>query len=219
MYSKLVAAMAVALLVPASLADVVDRVWWNPRISQPGGTDPFMGQSTDESLAAAGLLTQVGLTRFGNSIGSISFTNIPSTFSEDHYIEFSIIPGAGRALDVHDLILQAANNGAPMPLDRIVLRSETDGFTSDHAALPGPNSLQGNTGRPVLFDLESLPTLTDETTFRLYVWGINGPFGIAGSVATLGWGMWFADVDSNPVPMPASSLLLCAGALAVRRRR
>lgn len=208
---------AVAVLSASSaMGDVVERVFWNPGVGHRGDTDPFMGESTDDTLAQAGLLTQVGLSRVTGAY-TIAFADVPSVFSEDHYIEFSIIPGSGQVLDVHDLILQAADNGRPMPLDRIVLRSEVDGFATDHAALAGPTGLQGNTGRPVLFDLETLPDLHDETTFRLYVWGISGPFGIPGSVVTRGYGMWFGDVDSTPAP--SSLVAIGLGLCTVRRRR
>lgn len=216
---KAIVLAGVLALTPLAHADVVQRVWWNPGLTQHGGTDPFVGQSTDDALAMAGNLSQVGLVRTGDTIGAISFTNVPSSFDENYYVEFSVIPGAGMALDVHDLILQAGNNGTPMPLDRIALRTEVDGFTSSVVAQAGPSGLQGNTGRPVLFDLEALPELTQETHFRLYAWGINGPFGIIGSIATSGYGMWFGNVDAHTVPAPASAALLGVGALVATRRR
>lgn len=219
MQMKAAVLVGVLALAPAAGADVVQRVWWNPSLSQTGGTDPFVGQSTDDSLAMAGNLSQVGLVRTGNTAGSISFTNLPSSFDENFYVEFSLIPGAGQSLDVHDLILQAGNNGTPMPLDRLVLRTEVDGFTNDIVAEAGPSNLQGNTGRPVRFDLESLPGLTTETHFRLYAWGIGGPFGIVGSIATNGKGMWFGDIDATPVPAPASTLVFGVGVCAASRRR
>lgn len=215
---KYTIAAAMICMTGSAMGDVVQRVWWNPRISHNGANDPFMGQSTDETLAMPGDLTASGYSRFGNN-GTIGFSNVPTAFDENTYIEFSIIPGQGQELEVHDLILQGGVNGAPMPLDRIVLRTELDGFTTDFAALAGPTNLQGNSGRPIRFELESLPAFDEELTFRLYVWNVSS-FGIVGSLATNGHGMWFGDIDANPVPAPASLAIVGLGGLcAVRRRR
>lgn len=212
-----------ACVVTAGLAnaDVVERVWWNPRIGHDGASDPFQGQTTDDTLANPGDLIANGLGRYGSN-GTIGFSNLPDAFSEDHYIEFSLRPGAGTALEVHDLILQGANatTGQGAPLSNMILRTEADGFSTDIIAQAGPTGLQGNTGRPVLFDLEHLSAFDDEFTFRLYVWGMGGNFGIVGSIATRGYGMWFGDVDANPVPAPAACLVLgMGGVVSMRRRR
>ncbi len=217
--SYLHSAFAFALGCGVAHGAVVDLVWWNPRIGYTGENDPFVGQSTDDSLAMAGNLTASGFGRYG-SLGTIGFSNVPTTFSEDHYIEFSLVPGAGQELKVHDLILQGTRNqGLPMLTDRIVLRTEADGFTSDIAAQVGPSNLQGSTGRPIMFDLEDLPAFDEEFTFRLYVWNTGGNFGIVGSVATLGHGLWFGDIDSNPVPTPSTVAMLGLAGLTVSRRR
>ena len=214
--------LAAAVVAASSAsAELVERVWWNPRFDAPGGTDPFPGQTTDAALAEPGTLTQTGLARSGNSFGTIGFSNVPTTLSDNHYIEFSLIPGPGRELEIDGLLLQGARSqGLPMPIDRIVLRTSVDGFASDVAAQAGPNNLIGNTGRPISFDLDHLPTLQQETTFRLHMWNTGGSFGIVGSVATRGHGLWFGDVASNPVPAPAAATIpALSGLVATRRRR
>ncbi|WP_432798772.1 PEP-CTERM sorting domain-containing protein [Poriferisphaera sp. WC338] len=216
-------AMSVMLFVLPNMssADIVQRIWWNPSIPQPGTTDPFQGQSTDTLLAEAGDLTYSGYTRVGPPGFSMVFGGVPTAFSETHYIEFSIKPAAGIQLDVNDLLLQAANhNGHGVSTNHMVLRTELDNFTNNIAAQAGPSTLNGNTGKPRLFDLSSLPALTEETSFRLYAFGYTGNFSIVGSAVTNGYALWFDNVDASPlVPEPASLSLLALGGLAMLKRR
>lgn len=65
-----------------------------------------------------------------------------------------------------------------------------------------------------------MPAITAPVTFRLYPSNMyQDSFGIVGSIATRGYGMWFNDIEASVIPTPAAGLGGLLGLSLITRRR
>lgn len=215
----LLAAVLMVTCASATFAGTVTRVWWNP--SHGGGTtDPFPGQTTDAALATPGDIIPHNLSRYGN-YNTLGFSDCPSSFDTDYYFTFSVTPGPNQQIDLPDLLVEFSDYlGHPINPDKVLLRTSLDNFTQDFTAATGPNSLKGNTGGPVVFQLDALPAFSQTVDLRIYPFNLTqNKIAIIGTVATSGNGMWFSNVPTSTIPEPASVGLFTAAGLALVRRR
>ncbi|MFC7047944.1 PEP-CTERM sorting domain-containing protein [Emcibacter nanhaiensis] len=214
------------------------KVFWNPGIgakaaNRPENTPYPARYLPDETLLTGGDLEAVGIVNDSVNHGALSFTftNIPDAFSENHYLNFSLLPTTGYQAELSSLFLATDSSQS---VSDYVLRTSLDGFTNDISGFNwfGPNS-EGYRG--IGFDLSALAAITSEIVFHLHIFDSfqnDGVSQIYGSVHTQGRGLMFGDINVSPredsqggaadVPAPGISLLFGLGVLGIgltRRRK
>lgn len=196
-----------SILWSATASATAVRVDWNPSVHPYGanevGNTPYPARSTDSLLLNGGVLDTVGITNdsINHGYGAFTLIDVPNAFSADHYLTFSLLPTAGYQASLTALYLAT---DWTQGIGDYVLRTSQDGFISDILGfnLFGPNT-QGYQG--IGFDLNALDAFTSETIFHLHVFDTFQNDGISmiyGSVHTLGYGLWFGNVDVTAYTPP-----------------
>jgi hypothetical protein len=174
---------------------------FTPTMTAPGSSASDVNNVGSSSLIEAGLAFPNSIFLYPQVPGS---TTAAGAVANQEYFQFSVTPNAGRQLDLHSLVFDAARGGSQEPRGW-VLRSSIDGYAASLSTAEIPTLQPTLTSFSVDLGAPAFQHLADTTTFRLYAYV---------QAIGAGQGLFFNNMTlaGSVTPEPSTLALLGLGA-------
>ena len=141
--------------------------------SNPINSSPYTaGQNIAPNTTASGI--DIGPLVIGyDNYNAYRTTNWDgATLNPNKYLEFTMTPDAGYALNFTSFVLNSrVNFWSTSNVASVQFDSSLDGFTTTYVTNIGPNTITGTSTTTVDLSAAAFQNITSSITFRLYIWG------------------------------------------------